>query len=216
MGKHLFKWGFTPNYTVWFHHGEGGRMREEVVRARLESFDDEAGVADMLDDAQQAHFDEAREKEEMEATTQAFLDMMDSAQKPLHDATTVSQLDAIGRLMGLKSDLNMSREGFDKMLTTQRVHGMKSHDFHIWLERLLPAMVRGFLPEHIWQVLAELSYFFRQLYAKELSLTVVEALEKTAPVLVCKLEQIFPPGFFLAMQHLIVHLPYEARMWGPM
>jgi hypothetical protein len=101
-------------------------------------------------------------------------------------------------------------------LTTQRVHGMKSHDFHIWLERLLPAMVRGFLPENIWQVLAELSYFFRQLCAKELSLTVVEALEKAAPVLVCKLEQIFPPGFFLAMQHLIVHLPYEARMWGPM
>ena len=42
--------------------------------------------------------------------------MMDSAQKPLHDRSTVSQLDAIGRLMGLKSELNLSREGFDKML----------------------------------------------------------------------------------------------------
>ena len=30
------------------------------------------------------------------------------------------------------------------------------------------------------------------------------------------LEKIFPPGFFLSMQHLIVHLPYEARMGGPM
>jgi hypothetical protein len=64
-------------------------------------------------------------------------------------------------------------------------------------------------------VLAELSYFFRQLYAKELSWTVVENLEQVAPELLCKLEKIFPPGFFLSMQHLIVHLPYEARIGGP-
>ena len=92
---------------------------------------------------------------------------------------------------------------------------MKSHDFHILIERLLPAMVRGYVPDHIWQVLAELSYFFRQLCAKELDRFVVRDLEKAAPVLVCKLEKIFPPGFFLPMQHLIVHLPYEARMGGP-
>jgi hypothetical protein len=41
-------------------------------------------------------------------------------------------------------------------------------------------------------VLAELSYFFRQLCAKELSRTVIEDLEKAA-------EKIFSPGFFLAM-----------------
>ena len=93
---------------------------------------------------------------------------------------------------------------------------MKSHNFHIWIERLLPSMVRGFVPEHVWVVLAELSYFFRQLCAKELSRNVVADLEKRAPELICKLEKIFPPGFFLSMQHLIVHLPYEARMGGPM
>ena len=42
--------------------------------------------------------------------------MMDSAQKPLHDRSMVSQLDAIGHLMGLKSELNLSQPGFDKML----------------------------------------------------------------------------------------------------
>jgi len=99
--------------------------------------------------------------------------------------------------------------------STGRVLGMKSHDFHIWIECLLPSMVRGFVPEHVWVVLAELSYFFRQLCAKELSRNVVADLEKRAPELICKLEKIFPPGFFLSMQHLIVHLPYEARMGGP-
>jgi hypothetical protein len=35
-----------------------------------------------------------------------------------------------------------------------------------------------------------------------------------APKLLCKLEKIFPPGFFLSMQHLILHLPNEVRMGG--
>ncbi|XP_078179373.1 uncharacterized protein LOC144573466 [Carex rostrata] len=31
----------------------------------------------------------------------------------------------------------------------------------------------------------------------------------------CKLEKIFPPGFFDSMEHLIVHITYEARICGP-
>jgi hypothetical protein len=75
-------------------------------------------------------------------------------------------------------------------------------------------MVQGYVPEHVWLVLAELSYFFRQLCAKELYLTVIKDLEKRAPVLVYELEKIFSPSFFLPMEHLIVHLPHEARMGG--
>jgi hypothetical protein len=60
---------------------------------------------------------------------------------------------------------------------------MKSHDFHIWIERILPAMVRGYVPEYVWLALSELSYFFRQLCAKELSRTMVADLERLAPVL---------------------------------
>jgi hypothetical protein len=95
-------------------------------------------------------------------------------------------------------------------VSTYRVLGMKSHDFHIWIEQLLPAMTRGFVSKHVWHVLAELSYFFHQLCAKELSRVMIDDLEKVAPVLLCKMEKIFPPGFFLSMQHLILHLPHEA------
>jgi hypothetical protein len=73
-------------------------------------------------------------------------------------------------------------------------------------------MVRGYVREHVWLVLSELRYFFRQLCAKELSQSVVADLERLALVLLCKLEKIFPPGFFNPMQHLILHLPNEA--WG--
>jgi hypothetical protein len=92
---------------------------------------------------------------------------------------------------------------------------MKSHNNHIWIEQFLPAMVRGYVPEHVWLVLAKLSYFFRQLCDKEISQTIIDDLEKVAPMLLCKLKKIFPPGFFTLMQHLISHLPHEARMGGP-
>ena len=52
----------------------------------------------------------------MEESTKDFYKMLHSAQKPLHERTTISQLDAVGRVMGLKAELNLSREGFDKML----------------------------------------------------------------------------------------------------
>jgi hypothetical protein len=36
------------------------------------------------------------------------------------------------------------------------------------------------------------------------------------PVLICKLEKIFPPGWFNLMQILHVHITYEAKVGGPM
>jgi hypothetical protein len=104
MGKHLCKYGFTKDYTRWIYHGEVDRMRDEVVRQRVNDFDVEGGVADMLHDYHEAHFGEGRrEEEELEATAKAYYDMLSAAQKPLHGQTKVSQLDAIGRVMAFKS-----------------------------------------------------------------------------------------------------------------
>ena len=100
-------------------------------------------------------------------------------------------------------------------LVQKRILGLKSHDYHIFIERLLPVVFHGFLPDNVWRSLAELSYFYHQLCAKELSKDVVRSLEQNVAVLLCKLEKIFPPGFFNVMQHLIIHLPYEARLGGP-
>jgi hypothetical protein len=90
MGKHIVKFGFTPGYHQWIHHGEAYRIREEVVRPQLEAFDDDVGVADMLDDYHKAKFTECHDKEEMEPASDAFYKMLDMAQRPLHDHTNVS------------------------------------------------------------------------------------------------------------------------------
>ena len=58
MGKHLCKNGFTADYTRWVYHGEADRIREEVVRPRVEDYDADAGVADMLNDYHEAQFAE--------------------------------------------------------------------------------------------------------------------------------------------------------------
>jgi hypothetical protein len=42
----------------------------------------------------------------------------------------------------------------------------------------------------------------------------MEKLEKEIPVLICKLKKI-PPGWFNPMQHLLVHITYEAKVGDP-
>jgi hypothetical protein len=42
----------------------------------------------------------------------------------------------------------------------------------------------------------------------------MEKLEKEILLLVCKMEKVFPPGWFNAIHHLLVHLPWEARVVG--
>jgi hypothetical protein len=40
----------------------------------------------------------------------------------------------------------------------------------------------------------------------------MEKLEKEILMLLCKMEKIFPLGFFNPMQHLLIHLSYEAKV----
>ena len=82
MGKHLQKWGFTPDYTVWTFHGESAqRTRAEVVRRRTDEHG--TGINDMVQD-----FDGARDlDEEMEESAKAFNEMLESSKHSLHEHT---------------------------------------------------------------------------------------------------------------------------------
>jgi Transposase family tnp2/Domain of unknown function (DUF4218) len=100
-------------------------------------------------------------------------------------------------------------------LSTSTIVGVKSHDFHIFMERLLPAAFRDFVPDSLWKALCETSSFFREICAKELDPKRIEQLEKDIVITLCKLEKFFPPGFFDSMEHLVIHVAHEARMGGP-
>jgi hypothetical protein len=99
-------------------------------------------------------------------------------------------------------------------MVTGKLIGLKSHDYHIIMKRLLPVMFRGYFDDVVWMVLVELRYFYRQLCAKEIAVEMMQKLEKEIHMILCKMEKNFPPGFFNPMQHLLTHLPYEAKVGG--
>ena len=117
MEKHLLTRGFTRDYTKWTYHDDICRIRDEAMRRRIEELDGDAGVPDMLDDFHEANFQAERPEEEPEPSAKAYYDMLAAAQKPLHEHTTVSQLDAISRIMAVKSQYNLSRDAFDALVT---------------------------------------------------------------------------------------------------
>ena len=96
-----------------------------------------------------------------------------------------------------------------------KLFGMKSHDCHVFMQRLLPIAFRELLPQNVWKALTELSMFFKDLTSTIIKNDDMARLEEEIPVILCKLERIFPPSFFNSMEHLPVHLPHEARLVGP-
>jgi hypothetical protein len=98
---------------------------------------------------------------------------------------------------------------------TSKLNGLKSHDYHIIMKRLLPVMLRGYLDTDLWEMFAKLRYFYVQLCAKQVSKMMMQKFEKEIPIVVCKMEKVFPLGWFNAMQYLLVHLPWEAKVGGP-
>ena len=83
------------------------------------------------------------------------------------------------------------------------------------MQRLIPIAFRNLMPTNVWEPLTELSLFFKDLTCMKLREEDMRILALEIPVILCKLERIFPPAFFDSMEHLPIHLPYEARIAGP-
>ncbi|KAL0405699.1 UNVERIFIED_CONTAM: hypothetical protein Slati_3883800 [Sesamum latifolium] len=96
-----------------------------------------------------------------------------------------------------------------------KFYGMKSHDYHVFMQKLLPIAFRDLLQKPIWEALTELSNLFKDICATVLRVEHMQKLEKNIVAILCKLEKIFPPSFFDSMKHLPVHLAYEAKVGGP-
>ncbi|XP_050229228.1 uncharacterized protein LOC126678370 [Mercurialis annua] len=99
-------------------------------------------------------------------------------------------------------------------LKEHKISGMKSHDYHVFIQRLLPLAIRSFLPKDVCEPLIELSAFFRDLCCKNLDVSSLDRLQKQINLTLCKLEMTFLPSLFDIMVHLLVHLPEEAKLAG--
>ena len=95
-----------------------------------------------------------------------------------------------------------------------KVSGLKTHDDHVILHKLLPLIVRSLLPKDVVIPLIDLSRFFNGICSKELVEADLDQLSSSIKETLCRLEMIFPPAFFDIMVHLPVHLAEEAKL-GP-
>ncbi|GJY39652.1 ribonuclease H-like domain-containing protein [Tanacetum coccineum] len=55
----------------------------------------------------------------------------------------------------------------------------------------------------------------RIICSRNMHLDILEKLKEKIIVILCKLERMFPPSFFDIITHLLIHLPYEAKISGP-
>ncbi|KAL3618470.1 hypothetical protein CASFOL_037552 [Castilleja foliolosa] len=99
--------------------------------------------------------------------------------------------------------------------TDQKLSGMKSHNCHVLLQRILPVGIRGSVTKEVREVLTEVGQFFQHLCCKKLNKTELEKMKGDICLILCKLEKIYPPAFFDIMVHLAIHLPDEGILGGP-
>ncbi|KAL2512828.1 Uncharacterized protein Adt_18428 [Abeliophyllum distichum] len=96
-----------------------------------------------------------------------------------------------------------------------RIIGLKSHDCHILMQRLLPVGCRAFLNKTISSTITELCTFFKKLCARSIKVSDMVNAQQQLILILCKLERIFPPAFYDIMIHFVMHLPEEAILGGP-
>ncbi|CAM8928535.1 unnamed protein product [Rhodiola kirilowii] len=93
--------------------------------------------------------------------------------------------------------------------------GLKTHDCHVMLQCLLPVFIRPYLPSQVVTPLIALSKWFQKLCCRELKANDVVEMKMEIFMILCKLEMIFPPAFFTIMVHLMIHLPDQVLLKGP-
>lgn len=96
-----------------------------------------------------------------------------------------------------------------------KMYGLKSHDCHILLQRLFPVFIRSYLPREVVEPLVALSRFFQKLCTRELKKSDLREMKEDIIFIMCKFERIFPPNFFDIMPHLMIHLPEQLLLTGP-
>ena len=94
------------------------------------------------------------------------------------------------------------------------LYGMKSHDCHMFMQTLIPLTYQNLLLKGIWDALIKISHFFRDICSNKLQTQHIERFEMNIIQTICKLEMIFSSLFFDTMEHLPIHLPFEAKVGG--
>jgi hypothetical protein len=96
-----------------------------------------------------------------------------------------------------------------------KIKGLKSHDYHVLMQQLLPVALRELMPKGPRNTIFRICSHFNELCQRVVNREKLQSLEDEVAETLCMLERFFPPSFFDIMVHLIIHLGREARLCGP-
>ena len=94
---------------------------------------------------------------------------------------------------------------------------MKSHDYHVIMQHLLPVLLQHSYPQHkdLRNAIHRISLFFNILCSKVINREHLIKAKASLVEAMCVFENHFPPAFFDISIHLMVHLADEALICGP-
>ncbi|KAK4398013.1 hypothetical protein Sango_1276800 [Sesamum angolense] len=72
-----------------------------------------------------------------------------------------------------------------------QMHGMKSHNCHVFMQKLIPVAFRKMLSEHVWNVLAKLSLLLQSICSTMLDVHKLHELKNSVAIILGNLEKIF-------------------------
>jgi hypothetical protein len=102
-----------------------------------------------------------------------------------------------------------------KCIRKKNFGGLKSHDYHILMQQVMPLALRGLLKPGPRMAVMRMCKVFRRLCTKVYNPADFPSLEADVAESMALLEIEFPPSFFDVMTHLPYHLARELDLCGP-
>lgn len=104
---------------------------------------------------------------------------------------------------------------FKKHVRNQKLGSMKTHDYHVMMQQILPICLRGLMQKPVCNVILRLCNIFRRICVKVWDPAGFNKLKEDAIYVLCDLEIYFPPAFFDVMTHLVIHAVEDLGQYGP-
>ena len=95
-----------------------------------------------------------------------------------------------------------------------KLDGLKTYDYHMLMQELIPIAIHRVLSKNMRMVVIHLCNFYRDICTKRLLKKDVKKMKVRTVTILCDLEKIFPPSFFIIMMHLTMHLTGEVALGG--
>jgi len=102
-----------------------------------------------------------------------------------------------------------------KKISKGKLSGLKSRDFHVLLQQILPLCFRKISNRSLAGVVVRLSRVFQKLCGKTVNCDESLQLKVDTAKTMCMLEREMPPAFFDIMSHMPNHLVEELFVCGP-